>query len=170
MEKKIRFGDLVRNSGRPEVVTLWTRPEGNPAVSRAIKQNRVLTIIQEPGKRPYGYFGLHTDHHALFLIFPRRLPTEGTARVIGINYELLEQPAVSGQVRPAELKSPPPKPARKPTKKHFRFRVLRTATLEDEIAVEATDKDKAEQVARQKAKRKRFDLSRASVRDEVVPH
>ena len=92
MEKKVRFGDLVRNCGRPEVVTLWARPEKNPALTKAIKQNRVLTVIQEPGKRDYGVLGFELRPGALILVFPRVLPRAQGARVIGINLQLLEQP------------------------------------------------------------------------------
>jgi hypothetical protein len=51
MEKTLRFGDLVRNSGRPETIALWTDPKKDRTLTRAIKENRVLTVIQEPGKR-----------------------------------------------------------------------------------------------------------------------
>jgi len=54
MEKKLRFGDLVRNSGRPQPLTLWTKPEESRVFTRAIKENRVLTVIQEPGKTDCG--------------------------------------------------------------------------------------------------------------------
>lgn len=70
---KIRFGDLVRQSGRPHFVTLWREPKKDKAVSRAIKENRVMTILEEPRRRPYGVFGLQPGPHALFLIFPRPL-------------------------------------------------------------------------------------------------
>ena len=57
MEKKIRFGDLVRYSGRPQTVAPWEKPEKIPAFNRAIKQNRVLTIVQELGKKDHGAIG-----------------------------------------------------------------------------------------------------------------
>jgi hypothetical protein len=46
----------VRNSGQPEVVTLWTDPKEDRQFLRAVNQNRVLTVIQQPGaaKRDYG--------------------------------------------------------------------------------------------------------------------
>jgi hypothetical protein len=46
----MRFADLVQDSGRPQAVTLWTKPQENPALTKAIKQGRVLTVIQEPDK------------------------------------------------------------------------------------------------------------------------
>jgi hypothetical protein len=93
-DKRIRFGDLVRNSGRPQVVTLWTKPEENRVLTDAVKKNRVLTVMQEPRKRDYGMIGFEPKPGALFLIFPRPLPRERTARVVGINYQLVEEPVV----------------------------------------------------------------------------
>lgn len=52
MEKQVRFGDLVRNSGRPQVLTLWTAPEKDRTASRALKENRVLTVMEPPGTAP----------------------------------------------------------------------------------------------------------------------
>lgn len=94
MAKKVRFGDLVRNSGRPRVITLWTKPEKIPSLTAAIKQNRVLTVIQEPSKTDYGMIGFQLHPGALHLIFPRALPCEN-ARVIGMNYQLVEEPAIT---------------------------------------------------------------------------
>ena len=48
MGKTRRFGDLVRESGRPEVVTLWTEPKKDRAFSKAIRENRVLTVESDP--------------------------------------------------------------------------------------------------------------------------
>lgn len=92
--------------------------------------------------------------------FPKSLPNEDDARVIGINYQLIDEPTVSekDRVKPAELKPvhkktvelsphvkhknseepspPPPKPlAQKPQLRQFTVRVRRTAALEDEIKV-----------------------------------
>lgn len=58
MERKLRFGDLVRNSGRPQIITLWTDPKKDRAFTRATKENRVLTVVQEPGTgKDYGWIG-----------------------------------------------------------------------------------------------------------------
>jgi hypothetical protein len=99
MHKRLRFGDLVRDSGRPKVVTLWTKPQQNRTLTEAAKQNRVLTVIQEPGKRDYGMIGFEPKPGALFLIFPRPLPREQNARVVGINYQLVEEPVVPKRLR-----------------------------------------------------------------------
>lgn len=89
--KKLRFGDLVRESGRPQPVTLWTKPEKNRAFTLAIKQNRVLTVISEPGKRDYGVIGFKPNARGSYFVFPRKLPRAIETRVIGINYQLVDQ-------------------------------------------------------------------------------
>jgi hypothetical protein len=103
--KRLRFGDLVRNSGRPEVVTLWTKPEKNRALTDAVKKNRVLTVTQEPGKRDRGMIGFQLKPGALFLVFPRPLPREQNARVVGINYQLVEQPVALKTLRAKVVKT-----------------------------------------------------------------
>jgi hypothetical protein len=42
--KQIRFVALVKSCGKPEAVTLWTKPEENPAFMKAVRSNRVLTV------------------------------------------------------------------------------------------------------------------------------
>ena len=92
MEKKIRFGDLVRTSGRPQVVTLWTEPKKDKQFTRAMKENRVLTVFhQSSNRKDYGRIGFDSNGPASYLVFPRALPKQRDARVIGINYQLIEE-------------------------------------------------------------------------------
>ena len=90
--KKIRFGDLVRSSGRPKNLSLWTTPKKNKELQQAIRGNRVLTVhLHSVGnKAEVGEIGFH-QQEALYLIFPRRLPTAAREPVIGINYDLLDR-------------------------------------------------------------------------------
>ena len=106
MEKKTRFGDLVRESGRPQPFTLWTDPKHDRSFSQAVKANRVLTVIQEPGSKhkDFGIIGFHEQPHASYLVFPRSLSKENNSRVIGLNYQLIELPEVTNPVRPEDLK------------------------------------------------------------------
>ena len=137
MEKRIRFGDLVRNSGRPQVMTLWTKPEDNPALRTAIKQKRVLTVIQEPGKRDSGLIGFHLLPGAAYLVFPRPLQDEQSAKVIGINYQLVEESistptTVMREEKPkaAPIKTKLKLIKREPVLRKFSVKVRRTASLE----------------------------------------
>ena len=93
MAKNIRLGDLVRNSGRPQVLTLWTEPKKYPTFKKALKENRVLTVVQDPTskRKEFGQIGFHQQPHAFYLVFPRPLPKKNDSRVIGINYALLEE-------------------------------------------------------------------------------
>lgn len=110
--KKIRFGDLVRHSGRPEIFILWTEPNMNRSFTRAIKENRVLTVILEQGKRDYGTIGFERKPGAVFLLFPRPLPKGRDARVIGINYALVEQPNIEPRPKVVKRKAQTGKKAR----------------------------------------------------------
>ena len=91
MGKTRRFGDLVRESGRPEVVTLWTEPKKDRAFSKAIRENRVLTVESDPTskRKDFGRIGFHQVHGGIYLVFPKALP-KTESRIVGINYELAE--------------------------------------------------------------------------------
>jgi hypothetical protein len=91
--KQLRFGDLVRASGRPHPLTLWTPPKKNRELQAAIRDHRVLTV-QHPNvgqRRDVGIIGFHPGQEASYLVFPRRLAGQMNEPVVGINYELLEQ-------------------------------------------------------------------------------
>jgi hypothetical protein len=91
--KTIRFGDLVRNSGRPRTLTVWSTPGRSPELQKAIRARRVLTVHQENvgTKRDFGVIGFHPDPLASYLVFPRRLSARPGEKVIGINYALLDE-------------------------------------------------------------------------------
>jgi hypothetical protein len=190
--KTIRFGDLVRDSGRPRTVTLWAKPQDDPLLNGAIKKNRIITVVQENGKKDHGLVGFRLLPGALYLEFPRPLPRDEEARVIGINYQLIDEPTVPEKDRAKPAKPPPthkkpenllllptvhkkpaepPSPAEpvvlKPKPQEFIVRVRRTATIEDEIKVKALDQPAAEQLALERAKHKAF-KPRKAVRAEVV--
>jgi hypothetical protein len=101
MEKKLRFGDLVRNSGRPQVVTLWTDPRKDRGFTKAIKEDRVLTVLRQPGKRDYGVVGFDRHPQATYIVFPRSLPAGG--HVVGMNYQLLAEQEVTDPVSEEDL-------------------------------------------------------------------
>lgn len=172
MEKKVRFGDLVRNSGRPQIITLWTDPDKDPKLKHAVQQNRVLTVLEPPGKRPFGFLGLKTEPHAVFLLFPRPLPKTSPARVIGINYQLVQESSVADPLKAEEWrrKAQPKRHilTKRPARKAFTIKVRRTATVEEQVEVEALDRQAAEQAALEKAKQEPFELERAELVQEVL--
>jgi hypothetical protein len=180
MEKKVRFGDLVRSSGRPQTVALWEKPENNPALARAIKQNRVLTVVQEVGKKDHGLIGFQVLSGAVYLVFPRPLPKEPNARVVGLNYQLIEEPPVPESQRvksanprttPKSSKTTPPRAAAQPAppvSRKFTVRVRRTARQEIDIDIMALDRDAAEGQALDRARKKPFKVLKEDVQAEVV--
>lgn len=93
--KTIRFTEVVERSGRPHVHALWVAPDKDPAFVRARKAGRVMTITPSPGgKADIGTIGFSPDPSAgnIYLVFPRSLESFGDARVIGVKYDLVEQP------------------------------------------------------------------------------
>ena len=48
MEKNIRFGDLVRSSGRPQTHTLWTEAKEDKQLHQAIKKIRLSLSFRIP--------------------------------------------------------------------------------------------------------------------------
>jgi hypothetical protein len=101
MAKAIRFGDLVRGSGRPQVVTLWVEPKKDKNFSKAIDENRVPTVLTDPGshRKEYGRIGFQQQEGAIYLVFPKELPPANSVeRVVGINYQLTEDRPVTDPV------------------------------------------------------------------------
>ncbi len=43
----LRFSELVKRFGKPEIKSLWTAPKDDAAFMRAVKQRRILTLSQE---------------------------------------------------------------------------------------------------------------------------
>jgi hypothetical protein len=90
----VRFGDLVRNSGRPIVHTIWTKQPGrNKTFVDAVKSNRVLTVVRDSTnkRKDYGAIGFRERPGAVYLVFPRPLRKNAEGRVVGINYQLLAE-------------------------------------------------------------------------------
>jgi hypothetical protein len=184
MPKTLRFQDLVAKAGRPQAVTLWTDPGSDPSFTRAIKENRVLTLIQprRTKHKEYGIVGFHEDPHASYLMFPRSLPENGDLRVIGIKYDLVDERAVGKAVLPKAVKrdkkkpSPveqsksssaqPPLPVQ-PIQKKFTVHLRRTATLDASMTVLAHHQKEATQQALESVKRKPFGSNDSGVREQT---
>jgi len=109
----VRFSKIVETAGKPIVHTLWIEPAKDSVLQNAIKANRVMTIHQRPAgtKTDYGKVGFEKKASGEVLIFPKSLRAFADKRVIGVNYDLLDWPAVP---RNQEALNPqPPKPALK---------------------------------------------------------
>jgi hypothetical protein len=90
-KRTVRLDQLIKRFGPPELVTLWTKPEDNPEFMRALKQHRVMTVIQQNvgTKKDYGLVGFFRKDLAAFWVFPRTLDLPDETKVIGIKYERL---------------------------------------------------------------------------------
>ncbi|MEO6036231.1 MAG: hypothetical protein ABIQ35_13325, partial [Verrucomicrobiota bacterium] len=143
MGQSIRFSALVKKSGSPRVAVFWTDPKSDRTFSKAIRENRVLTINQENvgSKMDYGTVGFHQEKNASYLVFPKPLSILRNTRVIGIKYEMLARSEDASALLPAKILSPP-KPA-KVKEKQFSATVRRTAFWETNLEVVAQNKTEA---------------------------
>lgn len=185
MPKEIRFNALVQKSGKPEPLLLWTKPEDNQALTKAIKEQRVITVFQKPRgtQKDFGLPGFHQEKFATYLVFPKSLPKLGDARIIGIKYDSLK---VMKGVPSPKTKAVAPKIVReKPVQagehddrdgvanlklqpvpaKNFRVTIMRSASAETAIIIEAKNIAEAEIRALEAIKSKNF--SSANVSNEV---
>ncbi len=171
MPKEIRFGELVKKSGKPKIVSLWTDPKRDQSFMKAVKENRILTLTQEPTskRKDFGRIGFHPEPHVSYLVFPKPLPKDAAPRVIGIKYELIATARVSDPVIVSD-----PKISRrrlKPEKPKPKFDVLirRTIVIETVINVEnASTQNDAKRKALQTVKGESFDPAKAVIRNEVL--
>ena len=169
----IRFRDLVKTAGTPEPKSLWTDPKNDADFMRAVKQKRVLTVVQESKRKDFGELGFHQHPGALYFIFPKPLPAE-QGKVIGIKYDLVESAQPADVISPAELKREAKKPAKaaggkkpEPVVKTFEVVARRLAVLEENFSVDAHSKSEARQKAAEILKTRGFDLGNAKIENEV---
>lgn len=110
--KSIRFTRVVERSGQPHAHVLWVPPEKDPEFKRALDAHRVMTVRpRATGKTDQGFVGFDRERSkgGQFLIFPKSLqPFEG-ADVIGIKFDLIEQP----KIVPADGDREPPPASRR---------------------------------------------------------
>src|SRR5258705_9937293 len=108
MATTIRFAQLIKDSGTPQVVTLWSKAEDDPVLQQAIRDNRILSVEQPraEAKKDVGEIGFHPGANVLYLLFPKPLPTEADARIVGIKYDVVQQPKALGKVVPAQPQKP----------------------------------------------------------------
>lgn len=92
--KTARFTDVVAAAGPPQVHSLWVEPGKDPALKRAVRDCRVMTLHQvlRGTRKDYGTVGLQADESSQILVFPKSLRKFGEARIVGIDYALIVQP------------------------------------------------------------------------------
>lgn len=110
MLKQVRFTQLVKEAGRPHPATLWVAdPSKDPEFKKAIDQNRIVTVhhVNIGSKKESGEIGFKKGGAASYLIFPKELPQPEGTRIIGLKFEMLDEPEVKN---PVKIKAAKPKP------------------------------------------------------------
>ena len=168
-EKEVRFRKLVDTAGKPEIVSLWMDPKRDRGFMKAIKEHRVLTVIQEPRthKKQFGKLGFHEDPHASYLVFPKPLPVDSESRVIGISYDLAVEPKVADPLPKSALRAPRNAKATTPAEKTFTVILRRTGVVETSLEVLARNAGEAEQKALEQVRIQPFDGSKAIIKNSV---
>lgn len=107
----VRFSELVKRGGTPDVHLSWAAPGKDPELQRALKQHRLVTLHQHArGPRDFGVVGFEPGSDTQFLVFPKSLRAFAGRKVIGIKYELLQDAGAEG--KKPKTKSAKPRPVR----------------------------------------------------------
>jgi hypothetical protein len=85
--KTTRFAEVVEDSGRPQVYTLWQKPSKDRHLQSQLKNNRVMTILKSESGTDFGIVGLKESKDARYLVFPKSLKRFAGKRIIGINWD-----------------------------------------------------------------------------------
>src|SRR4051812_689097 len=95
-----RFAAVVEVAGKPEVVSLWTKPERDKKFMAAVRQNRVMTIKQATvgSAKDFGVVGFLREKNSSYLVFPKSLGAFTDRRIVGIKYELIQTPGPLGRI------------------------------------------------------------------------
>jgi hypothetical protein len=194
MGNTVRFSALVKASGQPSVYLPLVAPCEDKEFMRAVKEQRVLTIHQEPTskRRDAGTVGFVEEKFVTYFVFPKSLKDFDGARVVGIKYDVLEAVSVSTAKPKATAKgaepvrrppavaprapirenSPAPSSAPKPTKpgpqpSTWDVTVRLTATYEVVVPVTSFTKSEASAQALARA-RSEADFGKADVAARAV--
>ena len=173
--KTVRFDNLVRDSGKPEIYTPWGDPKTDAAFQRSVQKNQIVTVQQENvgGRKDFGIVGFHPQRQATYFVFPKPLEAEPGSKVVGIKYDRVATTQVQEPVK-VRAKTRGPKPKSKPAppvkeKKHSkpatpppqpavkRFKATVRLVLETEVSVEV------EATGRKEAREKALELAKPSV-------
>ncbi len=165
--KTARFSNVVAQAGSPEIYLPLFDPKQDRSFMRAVHEQRVLSIRQDPTSKhqDYGTVGFETEGHSTYLVFPKSLKEFAYARVVGIKYDTLKDVSAKTGTPPPSLKLPrsrarnekpvasksisepePPKPL-EPQPKNFTVRMQLTTVTEKEVVVSAITKAEAKKKA-----------------------
>ena len=141
--RRLRFTQVVAECGEPEVHLLFAEDR---QFEQALRDERVMSVKQERGKKEFGMVGFDPKHIAL-LVFPKPLTAFIGARVIGIDYELIKKPRLrklrSANVRNSSKVSRPLIEQQKRSLPTFKITAILTRVVETEVLVEAANQREA---------------------------
>ena len=142
--KTVRFDALVKVAGKPEQVTLWTKPEEDREFMKAVKARRVVTVIQRNvgTKKDYGLVGFFEEKNATFLVFPKSMKEPDGTKVVGIKYERVTSQEPKGELFKPKKGNKPGVPMRE--KRRY---VLEESDLKSEPRGKRAEKKAAVKVA-----------------------
>jgi hypothetical protein len=120
--KTARFKEVVARSGRPEIHLSWSALASDKVLQVAAKRHRVMTVYQQlrGAKKDYGVAGLVEAPHVQYLVFPKSLRYLNDRRVVGIQYDLVDE-RVSSSERLPSLRPRAKSGSRKSSPKIVRF-------------------------------------------------
>jgi len=87
-----RFTTVVAQAGRPTPHLTWLPLADDATLKAAVAAHRLLTIHQtmRGGKKDFGTVGFSPGRRTQLLIFPKTLRRFAAARVVGIDYALMD--------------------------------------------------------------------------------
>jgi hypothetical protein len=168
-KQAIRFSQIIQEKGKPEIVTLWGRPDKK--FLEAVRQKRVMTVtLQTSGqKAEFGLVGFHKRKNVSYLVFPKPLDDIEDRRVVGIKFDLIEEEGARGKSMPtARGKSTRKPPQRLSPEQVFRVTVRFVATRVNTYEVKAKNKSVAEIRAKEIVAGEEVDFSTATVKSALV--
>jgi hypothetical protein len=173
MGDSVRFSEIVKTAGKPEIYLPLTDPRRDRNFMRAVQEERVLSLKQKPTetRKDFGVVGYVAERFVSYLVFSRPLTSFKGKRVIGIKYEVMDEAPLSaskasGKTRGRSLEpKATPKPLR--PRKFFTATVRLTASNEIQVTVKAPNEKEARAKA-VAAARDQADLSSAEVEAELL--
>jgi hypothetical protein len=89
--KTVRFSQMIEESGKPEVCTLWQKPSADRHLQSQIRNNRVVTILKSDSGTDFGVVGFKERKGATFLVFPKSVKRFADKRIVGIDWSLVRE-------------------------------------------------------------------------------
>jgi hypothetical protein len=89
--KTARFSQVVEKCGKPDVYTLWQKPEADRHFQTQVRNNRVMTVQKSESGTEFGIVGFKERRDATYLTFPKSLRHFTERRIVGIDWTLVRE-------------------------------------------------------------------------------